>query len=72
LFRAQLQYTTTSGGSFDRGTVFKVGIDGNGFELLHSFTTAFAVSNNNDGFFPQGRLVSLGKAFMVRQHTEGL
>jgi uncharacterized repeat protein (TIGR03803 family) len=40
---------TLSGGSNDRGTIFKIGADGTGFSLLHSFA-----GGAGDGLDPEG------------------
>jgi uncharacterized repeat protein (TIGR03803 family) len=53
--------TTTSGGGYGGGSIFKVGTDGSGFSVLHSFTQSSGISNaNDDGFAPQGRLILSG------------
>jgi uncharacterized repeat protein (TIGR03803 family) len=44
--------TTRGGGEIDRGTVFKLNKDGNGFTILHSFP-----SNATDGYAPTAALV---------------
>ena len=44
---------TNQGGSADSGTVFKIGLDGSGFSIIHTFTGA-------DGLGPHGSLVVSG------------
>jgi uncharacterized repeat protein (TIGR03803 family) len=44
---------TSRGGSQDRGTIFKIGQDGSGYGVLHSFQVA-----NTDGVDPSGSLIS--------------
>jgi uncharacterized repeat protein (TIGR03803 family) len=56
--------TTTEGGSWDDGTVFKMNADGTAFTTLHSFT-ALSLSypspdTNSDGSGPNGALVVSG------------
>ncbi|MGA1824257.1 MAG: choice-of-anchor tandem repeat GloVer-containing protein [bacterium] len=46
---------TWRGGDSDLGVIFSIGIDGNGFTLLHEFTAGI-----NDGFFPFGSLIQSG------------
>jgi uncharacterized repeat protein (TIGR03803 family) len=46
---------TLSGGDSDCGTVFKIGTDGSGFELLHEFA-----GYPNDGRYPWGSLIRGG------------
>ncbi len=46
--------TATQGGAFNSGTVFKVNIDGTGFEPVYQFT------GGNGGGFPNGGLVLAG------------
>jgi uncharacterized repeat protein (TIGR03803 family) len=50
---------TTSGGSASLGSVFKIGIDGSGFRILHSFT-----GGGSDGRTPLGSLVRDGSGFL--------
>jgi uncharacterized repeat protein (TIGR03803 family) len=45
--------TTHQGGTYDRGTVFKIGVDGTGFSILDSF-------NGYNGADPQGGLLLIG------------
>ena len=47
--------TTCNGGANGKGTVYKVGPDGGGFEILHSFS-----GGETDGSYPQGGLVADG------------
>ena len=44
---------TSQGGAADSGTIFKVGLDGSGFTVIHTFTDA-------DGISPHGSLVLSG------------
>jgi uncharacterized repeat protein (TIGR03803 family) len=53
--------TTTFGGTWGNGTVFKVNTDGTGFTVLHSFTAIFpgaGLVTNTDGQYPSGLVVS--------------
>jgi uncharacterized repeat protein (TIGR03803 family) len=58
--------TTTAGGSSGNGTVFKLNVDGGGFETLHSFTATIGTSGesgvgaNSDGAEPEAGLVLSG------------
>jgi uncharacterized repeat protein (TIGR03803 family) len=45
---------TQEGGSLNRGTVFGMNVDGNGYAVLHSF------SDDNNGKFPSGSLTLSG------------
>jgi len=47
--------TTSIGGSAGQGTLFKVGVDGTGFAVLHAFT-ALVTGTNSDGSTPGGEL----------------
>ncbi len=47
---------TSEGGDGNDGTLFKIGIDGNGFTLLHEFIN----SDAGDGFRPLGSLILSG------------
>jgi uncharacterized repeat protein (TIGR03803 family) len=50
--------TTSKGGRFGNGTVFKVNLDGSGFTTLHTFSsTNNASSTNSDGASPLGSLI---------------
>ena len=52
-------YGMTFNGGFDnRGTIFKIDIDGSGFAIQHSFT-----DNPQDGSHPGGTLISSGGVF---------
>src|SRR4051812_20940920 len=55
---------TNGGGSANDGALFKVGADGTGFALLHSF-----VGGPNDGIFPSGSLSRSGSTLFGT--TEG-
>jgi uncharacterized repeat protein (TIGR03803 family) len=50
-------YGTTTGGSWDQGTVFAVSTDGTGFTNLHSFNYSFIYNN---GANPQAGLILSG------------
>ena len=54
-------YGTTTGGSWDQGTVFAVSTDGTGFTNLYSFTAySIFLSANSDGANPQAGLILSG------------
>jgi uncharacterized repeat protein (TIGR03803 family) len=56
--------TTSAGGTFGSGTVFKLNTDGTGFQVLHNFATVPTPLNNptnTDGSQPLCALVLLGK-----------
>lgn len=46
---------TQSGGKYERGTIFRIGIDGGGFTLLHSFEVT-----STNGAYPYGSLIRYG------------
>jgi uncharacterized repeat protein (TIGR03803 family) len=46
---------TQLGGSADRGTIFKIGLDGTGYSVLHSFS-----GSSSDGSIPYGSLIQSG------------
>ena len=48
--------TTSSGGSNGEGTIFKIGTDGTGFSLVHSFAYS-------GGYHPAGSLIYSGSTF---------
>jgi len=57
--------TTANYGSSDRGTVFAIGIDGQGFRVLHHFSRSFeqpstGLLTNNDGTHPSSKLLLSG------------
>jgi len=54
--------TAPYGGSFGKGTVFAVNIDGTGFTILHTFTatSGFPSFTNSDGATPLGGLILSG------------
>jgi uncharacterized repeat protein (TIGR03803 family) len=53
--------TTSSGGSFGRGTLFSVNTDGTGFRNLHTFSeTSGPNSTNSDGAGPAANLILAG------------
>src|SRR5260370_35829361 len=51
--------TTPAGGSWGKGTVFKLNADGTGFTNLHSFTATSATfpHTNSDGVLPFANLI---------------
>lgn len=55
---------TTHGGASSVGTVFKIGDDGNGFTLLHSF-------DGSDGSFPYGALLLDGSTLYGMTESSG-
>src|SRR5262249_33407387 len=57
---------TTSGGSGGHGAIFRMGIDGTGFSLLHSFT-----GTASDGNFPSGSLIQSGSTLYGMTQTGG-
>jgi uncharacterized repeat protein (TIGR03803 family) len=58
LFGSTLYGMTTRGGNDAAGTIFKIGTDGTGFGLLHSFT-----GGASDGAIPTGALIQSGPTF---------
>jgi len=58
---------TLLGGSADQGTVFKIGSDGSGFSLLHSFT-----GGTNDGAGPFGSLIKSGSSLYGMTNDGGI
>jgi uncharacterized repeat protein (TIGR03803 family) len=53
--------TTSDGGDSGSGSVFSVKTNGSGFKTLHNFTQlSYPIYNNNDGAYPQDRLVLSG------------
>ncbi|MGA2256245.1 MAG: choice-of-anchor tandem repeat GloVer-containing protein [Thermoguttaceae bacterium] len=67
LLRASALYgMTNGGGASDRGAVFKVGIDGSGFEIVHSFA-----GETRDGSHPCGDLVGQGARLYSMTYTWG-
>jgi uncharacterized repeat protein (TIGR03803 family) len=53
--------TTSFGGTFNNGTVFRLHTDGTGFTNLYDFTaTSGSAATNNDGANPYGRLALAG------------
>jgi uncharacterized repeat protein (TIGR03803 family) len=56
-----LYAVATSGGSYDRGTVYSLNLDGSGFTVLHNFTPdVYPPDTNLDGSYPQGELIVTG------------
>jgi uncharacterized repeat protein (TIGR03803 family) len=50
--------TAGSGGSSGSGTAFALNTDGTGFTIFHSFSAFDSSSNNTDGYFPAGLILS--------------
>ena len=68
--------TTAQGGANGRGTVFRIGLDGNGFELLHEFTATTndattGQPENPDGSTPTAGLVDGNDGFLYGVTTVG-
>jgi len=59
---------TYSGGANSAGTIFKIGTDGNGFELLHSFSLGDATN----GAFPYGSLIQDGNTLYGMTYAGGI
>ncbi|HXE51736.1 MAG TPA: choice-of-anchor tandem repeat GloVer-containing protein, partial [Tepidisphaeraceae bacterium] len=49
---------TSGGGDYHEGTIFRIGLDGTAFQLLHSFT--FLPAQPTSGSNPSGSLISSG------------
>ncbi len=67
--------TTAGGGGENLGTIFRIGTDGSGYEILHSFTVSLILSFfavRNDGAYPTGPLVLSGSAIYGAATGEGL
>ncbi len=58
---------TETGGLYDAGTIFKIGTDGNGFEILHSF-----VGDLTDGGYPAGTLIRIRSKLIGMTSTGGM
>jgi|GEM_PF-1518619 len=58
--------TTSQGGAFDVGTVFKILSDGSGFRVIDSFG-----SDKDDGFNPQAGLTLAGDGYLYGTTLEG-
>jgi uncharacterized repeat protein (TIGR03803 family) len=56
---------TSFGGTRDKGAIFRINIDGTGFQLLHSF------SGGTDGFKPFGSLILSGSNIYGMTSDEG-
>jgi len=56
---------TKSGGTDDKGVIFKIELDGTNFELLHSF------DGSNDGENPYGSLITDGTKLYGMTHSGG-
>ncbi|HET9693370.1 MAG TPA: choice-of-anchor tandem repeat GloVer-containing protein, partial [Steroidobacteraceae bacterium] len=68
--------TASLGGANGRGTVFRIGSDGSGFQVLHTFsaTTADTTTGqleNTDGALPQAGLVDGGDGYFYGVTTVG-
>jgi uncharacterized repeat protein (TIGR03803 family) len=67
--------TTSSGGTNGRGTVFRLGFDGTGFQVLHHFTVTTtdttSLSKNADGALPFGGLVDGDDGFFYGMTSQG-
>ena len=68
--------TTAQGGANGRGTVFRIGLDGNGFELLHEFTATTndattGQPENTDGSSPGAGLVDGNDGYLYGVTTVG-
>lgn len=59
---------TSSGGTAQRGTVFRINVDGSGFATLHSFLGMAS----GDGEEPDGRLVELNGVFYGTTERGGI
>lgn len=55
--------TSSQGGNANSGTVFKLGIDGSGFTILHNFTGPTTPVTNSDGGSPAAGLTLKGNLF---------
>ncbi|MEQ1588289.1 MAG: choice-of-anchor tandem repeat GloVer-containing protein, partial [Cyclobacteriaceae bacterium] len=56
--------TTSIGGSFDLGTIFKINADGSGFQVLHNF-------NNTDGANPNNSLIQATDGSLLGMTSAG-
>ena len=56
--------TTSGGGVFGYGTVFKLNTDGTGFTNLYSFT------GSGDGAYPQAKLILYGNTLLSRSKRQ--
>jgi uncharacterized repeat protein (TIGR03803 family) len=52
---------TYRGGAYDRGTIFKIQVNGTGYTLLHEFA-----GGNADGAYPMGSLIISGSTLYKR------
>jgi uncharacterized repeat protein (TIGR03803 family) len=68
---ATLYGMTSSGGSSGIGTIFKIGTDGTGYSLIHSFAGGQSQGGPGDGSFPQGSLVVSGSTLYGMTETGG-
>jgi uncharacterized repeat protein (TIGR03803 family) len=61
LFGSSLYGTAYFGGQWGSGTIFKLNVDGTGFQVMHEFsamaTNSLQRFTNIDGYFPESRLV---------------
>jgi uncharacterized repeat protein (TIGR01451 family) len=76
----QLYGTTNAGGSHEEGTIYRLNIDGSGFQVLHSFSAAetgsgqtAALIQGSDGFlYGTARIGGAsGKGTIFRLHPDG-
>ncbi len=58
---------TEIGGLYDAGTIFRIGTDSNGFEILHSFA-----DNVTDGGYPGGTLIRIGSRLLGMTWVGGM
>ena len=58
---------TFSGGTVADGTIFKIGRDGSGFNVMHSF-----LSGTNDGRNPSGSLIQSGSTLYGMTQLGGI
>jgi uncharacterized repeat protein (TIGR03803 family) len=66
--------TTTTGGAYGNGTVFKLRTDGTGFTTLHNFTAPSSFTGpltNTDGSTPKGKLFLSGGTLYGTTLTAG-
>lgn len=61
--------TTTRGGDYDYGTLFRMSADGSDFETLHHFR--FTGTPGQDGAYPTGHMVSDGNGTLIGTTAAG-